>query len=257
MNDSRSDKETFFSYPVWDRTVRIFHWVNVLCIIGLSGLGLMLLYNKDFGVSSDGKVLLKTLHAYIGYVFALNLTWRLIWGFIGNQYSRWRAILPFGKGYLNSLISYLKGFKGGSGPHYAGHNPAARLMVTLLFLLLFTQGTSGLVLAGTDLYLPPFGHEIAEWVSASDETHGGLTDLKPGSKVGVDPDSYREMRTFRKPFITAHEYGFYLLAIFILLHIIAVVVTEIREKSALVSAMFNGKKVFKQDPVDLEDREQS
>jgi cytochrome b len=222
----------------------------VICILGLICLGLILLNNKSFGVSADGKILLKTLHAYFGYVFVLNLAWRLIWGFIGNKYSRWRTILPFGKGYIQSARTYAIGLAKNDPPHYAGHNPIAKLMVSVLFALLFTQATTGLILAGTDLYLPPFGHEIAEWVTGSGEDHSKLAELKPGSKEGVDPEGYKEMRDFRKPFITVHVYVFYILIITILLHIIGVIVTELKERSGLVSAMFTGKKVFRKKPID-------
>ncbi len=126
-------------------------------------------------------------------------------------------------------------------------------MVALLFLLLSLQAVTGLVLAGTDLYLPPFGHEIAEWVTNSGEDHGKLADIKPYSKTNIDPVSYKEMRDFRKPFITTHVYVFYTLLIAILLHLIGVVVSELREKCGLVSAMFTGEKVFHKRPVDLDE----
>lgn len=252
MNNVSDSHETFYAYRVWDRTVRIFHWVDVICIIGLIGVGLVILNNKSLGISSDGKILLKTVHVYFGYVFALNLTWRLLWGFIGKGFARWSAVLPCGKGYLKKLISYIRNFSSDQVAPYAGHNPLARLMVSLMFLLLITQAVTGLLLAGTDLYFPPFGHEIAEWVADTGEDHAKLTQLKPGSKEGLDPIAYQEMRAFRKPFVTVHEYAFYLLSVAILLHIIGVIVTELQEKSGLVSAMFTGNKVFRQKPLDWE-----
>ena len=124
-------------------------------------------------------------------------------------------------------------------------------MVALLFLLLVTQASTGLVLAGTDLYLPPFGHTIAKWVATPGGDQAANIKIKPGSKDNIDPAAYAEMRKFRKPFITLHVYSFYTLLIAIVLHIVAVVVTEIREKSNLVSAMFSGKKVLSRKPEDL------
>ena len=239
-------------YSVWDRTTRLFHWINVICIIGLISVGLVILNNKILGVSGDGKILLKTIHVYIGYVFVLNLIWRYKWSFIGNKYARWKAVLPIGKGYWHSVRAYIVGVKAGDPPQYLGHNPIARLMVTFLFLLLTTQAITGLVLAGTDLYLPPFGHEIAEWVTGSGEEHDKIANLKPGSKDDVDSEAYAEMRKFRKPFITTHVYSFYVILISIALHIAAVVLTEVREKNGLVSAMLTGKKVTSKKPVDLE-----
>jgi len=244
-----SDHELKY-YAVWDRTTRLFHWINVICIIGLISVGVVILNDKTLGVSDDGKYLLKTVHVYIGYIFVLNLLWRIIWGFIGNKYARWKAILPIGKGYWHTVSEYIAGLKSGNPPQYLGHNPVAKLMVGLLFLLLITQASTGLVLAGTDLYLPPFGHEIAEWVTGSGEEHDKIKNLKPGSKDNVDSVAYAEMRTFRKPFITTHIYTFYILLVSIFLHIAAVVVTEVREKNGLVSAMFTGKKVVSKHPVD-------
>lgn len=251
---SRSDHEsTLLEYSVWDRTTRIFHWINVLAVIGLIAVGLVILNAKTLGVSNEGKILLKMIHAYIGYVFCLNLIWRLVWLFIGNRYARWRAILPLGGAYKVALQTYISGLKAGKAPGYMGHNPLARLMVALLFLLLTAQATTGLVLAGTDLYLPPFGHEIAEWVMGAGEDHQKLELLTPGSKEFVDPAGYAEMREFRKPFITVHLYSFYVLLAAIFLHIAAVVVTESRERNGLVSAMFTGRKVFAETPVDADD----
>ncbi|MES0371240.1 MAG: cytochrome b/b6 domain-containing protein [Mariprofundaceae bacterium] len=255
MKASEEGQESFNSQHVWDRSVRVFHWINVICVIGLISVGLAILYNKSFGVSPDGKILLKTIHAYFGYLFVINLTWRLIWMFLGNQYSSWRAILPVGKRYVESLKVFMKGMKAGTPPSYLGHNPVAKLMITLLFILLMMQAVTGLVLAGTDLYLPPFGHEIAEWVTGSGEDHSKLADLKPGSKEGVDPEGYKEMREFRSPFITLHKYAFFVLLGAMFLHILGVIVSEIRERSGLVSAMFTGNKMLSKRAVDSDDNE--
>ncbi len=233
-------------YPVWDKTVRIFHWVNVLCVLGLMAIGIAILNAKALGVSTDGKILLKTWHVYFGYVMALNLSWRLIWGFIGSRYARWQAILPWGKAYRSDF----RAFVGKQETHFAGHNPIARLMVALLLLLLFVQACTGLVLAGTDVYMLPFGEIIKNWIAVDSTT---VQTILPYSKEGVDPAAYEAMRDFRKPIITIHYYGFYTLLVAIILHVLAVVVTEVKERSGLVSAMFTGRKVFPEKPVDWED----
>ena len=132
MSDNLPLDEKLKYYSVWDRTTRCFHWINVICIIGLVGVGVVILNNKLLGVSNDGKILLKTIHVYIGYVFLLNLIWRLIWGFVGGKYSRWKAVLPIGKGYWNSVREYVVGAKAGDPPQYLGHNPVAKLMVAVL-----------------------------------------------------------------------------------------------------------------------------
>jgi cytochrome b len=138
-------------HAVWDRTTRLFHWINFVCVLALAILGLAILNEKAFGVSSEGKILLKTLHVYVGYIFAVNLVWRVVCAFVGGTRARWRAMLPFGHDYVGALRQYVRGFLRGEAPSYLGHNPLGRLMVSLLILVLLTQAITGLVLAGTDL----------------------------------------------------------------------------------------------------------
>lgn len=248
MSEPAELSASYREYDAWDRTTRWFHWINVVCVIGLIAFGTLILNAGDLGVSDAGKVTLKTLHVYVGYVFAANLAWRIAWAFFGSVRARWKYLLPFHRGYVADLRQYVRGMRSGDEPRYLGHNPVGRLMVAALLLLLVTQATTGLTLAGTDLYKPPFGSIIAEWVTGGDADK--LSKLSPGSKEFVDPAAYDEMRTFRKPFITTHKFVFVLLMIAILLHITGVVVTEIRERSGLVSAMITGRKVFPKPPAD-------
>jgi cytochrome b len=249
MNHTKTSPDMLKEYPVWDRTTRWFHWINALAIIGLIGVGLVIFNAKALGVSTDGKILLKTIHVYIGYVFCVNLAWRIIWAFIGNKYARWKAILPGGKGFFTALREYKTGFRTGNIQYYQGHNPAAKLIITLLFVLLITQAITGLVLAGTDIYFPPFGQTMKTWVA---EDVNKVDMLKPYSKENINEEKFAEMRAFRKPFIITHVYVFYILLILIVFHIGAIVITEIRERSGLITALFTGRKVFPKKPVDAE-----
>lgn len=234
------------SYRVWDIHVRWFHWINLLCVLGLIAVGVAILNEKALGVTNDGKVLLKTVHVWIGYAFALNLLWRLIWAFIGGPNARWPAILPGGRGYLDELRRFAAAL--GSQPRqYLGHTPLGRVAITLLLLLLAVQAVTGLVLAGTDLFYPPFGAWIAGWVAAPGVDPGSLVPYAPEM---YDKVAFADMRAFRKPYVTLHYWGFYALLAFVLLHIAAVVVTEVRAGGALISAMFTGEKVLRGPPAD-------
>src|SRR6185369_6700610 len=128
-----------------------------------------------------------------------------MWAFIGNRYTRWRGILPGGAGYLASLKAYTLSFLSGEPQQYVGHNPLARIAVSLLFLLLAVQLTTGLVIAGTDLFWPPFGHWFAQWIAAP-----GIdpTAIQPGNAELIDKTSYAAMRALRRPFVTVHEIAF-------------------------------------------------
>jgi Ni/Fe-hydrogenase 1 B-type cytochrome subunit len=55
------------------------------------------------------------------------------------------------------------------------------------------------------------------------------------------------MRSFRKPFMTAHVYSFYFLLFLIPLHILAVFLAERREKHFIVSSMIHGYKYLPKD----------
>jgi cytochrome b len=235
------------TYHVWDASIRWFHWINFFCMLGLIAVGVAILNDKALGVTTEGKILLKTVHVLIGYVFAVNLFWRLIWAFIGGPYSRWRAILPGGRGYLGEVRDYIIGFANRQPRQYLGHNPLGRIAVALLLLLLLMQAVTGLVLAGTDLFYPPIGSRIATWVAGEGVDPATLV---PYATEMYDPISYDAMRAFRKPFITVHYFGFYLLLSVALIHVLAVIVTELREGGNLVSAMFTGRKILSDTPID-------
>lgn len=229
-------------YKVWDRGTRIFHWVNALAMLILIFLGLIILNAKSFGIAGEGKVLLKSIHAYVGFVFIINLLWRFIWAFIGNHYARWKQLLPMGPGYFSALKNYSRALLRGERKQYLGHNPLGRIIIALFFIVLLSQAITGLVVAGTDLYLPPFGDYFAHWVTGGDSAR--LAALVPGDKTTVVEPLYQEMRAFRKPFIELHIYGFYVLCGLIVIHLAGVVVTELKEKNHIVSAMITGEKII-------------
>ncbi|MDI1231091.1 MAG: cytochrome b/b6 domain-containing protein [Methylobacter sp.] len=235
------------SHPVWDAGTRWFHWINVLCVVALMAAGLVILNAGSLDISNAGKIKLKTVHASIGYVFAINLIWRFIWAFLGNRYAKLSAVLPGGNGYFHALRSYVVAFFSGHPEQYIGHNPVGRLGAALLFLLITIQAVTGLVLAGTDLFLPPFGHWIAQWVAAPDIAPDTLVPYAPAM---YDETAYQSMRAFRKPFAVTHVYNFYFLIATIVLHVAAVIMTDIREGGSIISAMFTGRKTLRGRPID-------
>lgn len=235
-------------YKVWDRSQRIFHWINALAVLTLIGVGIVILNADALSIPDDpGMVTLKTIHVYAGYIFVINLMWRIAWGFIGGPFARWRALLPGGPGFGRQLVEFVRGFFSGHAPTYLGHNPLARIYLSVLLILLLVQGATGLVLAGTDVYMPPFGGTFAEWVAA--DTHDPAL-VRPYTPETVDADAYASMRAFRSPIVTVHEYNFFVLLAMIAIHIAAAVIVEVREGGTIVSAMFTGRKILQQTPED-------
>lgn len=235
------------AYVAWDAGTRWFHWINALCVLVLAAIGIVILYAGDLGASNDGKVLLKTVHVWAGYVLALNLLFRIAWGFLGNRHARWGAVLPLGSGYLQSLRQHLSALRNGTPQPYLGHNPLGRIAVAVLLLLVTVQVLTGLVLAGTDLFYPPFGAWIAQQVAAPGVVPATLVPYAPDL---VDAAAWETLRTWRKPVVLVHEYGFYVLGLAVIVHVAAVIITDRREGSALVSAMFTGRKHLRAPPVD-------
>ena len=198
--------DSFNYYEAWDLPTRLFHWINFACVLALAALGTAILFDEELGVTDAGKVFLKTTHVWAGYVFALNLIWRLVWAFIGNRHALWTAILPFRSGFIAEFKTYVAAMMRGQPRPYVGHNPAARVMVSVLLFLLIAQATTGLVLAGTDIYFPPFGSSIAAWIAMPGVDPSTLV---PYDKTGIDPAAWDAMRAFRSPFVTVHYWTFY------------------------------------------------
>ena len=244
---SRAARADYYEYVAWDVPTRVFHWVNALAVLGLIATGLEILTGNLLGLSPAGKVTLKSIHVLFGYVMAANLLWRFVWAFVGNRYARWRSILPGGAGFGGALKAYVASFLTGEPQQYVGHNPLARIGVTMLFILLLVQMATGLVLAGTDLLWPPFGRIFAGWVAAP-----GVDPvlIQPGASELIDKAAYESMRAFCAPFVEIHEVTFYLIAVSVVLHLAAVAVTEIHEGGSITSAMFTGRKILTRKPPD-------
>jgi len=74
--------------------------------------------------------------------------------------------------------------------------------------------------------------------------------VSPLAPNTIDQPPYQAMRAFRRPIVTTHLYAFYALAVIIVLHLIAVVLTELHEGGSIISAMFTGTKLLNRPPED-------
>ena len=234
-------------YKAWDMPPRLFHWINFICVIMLSFLGLVMLNKGAIGISGkEAGIGLKVLHVTVGYVFALNLVFRIIWGFAGDRYTHWKALLP-GKTFRSELKSYKASLASGKPQTFVGHNPMGRLAVLVMMTLLTVMMVTGMVRAGTDIYFPPFGKYAARYVAAEDVS---IDQIKPYDKTGTDTDKLTELQTFKKPFGMIHIYGAYLLWLLVFIHLVAVIRADSGGEGTLISAMFSGKKHLPREPED-------
>ena len=84
--------------------MRLFHWVVVAgCAI-------------NFLVVENGH----GFHRFVGYVVAVAVAIRLIWGFVGQGHARFADFVP----RPGTLFQYLRRLIARNEPRYIGHNPA-------------------------------------------------------------------------------------------------------------------------------------
>jgi cytochrome b len=111
---------------VWDVPTRLFHWTLVLSFVIA-----YLTAKFHFGF----------LHTYIGYFLCFLLLARVILGFTGNQYARFKSFIFSPQ----ETLSYLRAMVQNNPRHYFGHNPAGALMVFALLGLLSLIFITGLI----------------------------------------------------------------------------------------------------------------
>jgi cytochrome b len=115
---------------VWDLPLRIFHWLLVVV----------------FGVAYLTEDDLLTVHVWAGYVVFGLLIFRVIWGFIGNDYARFSSFLCSPR----QSFSYIKAMLAAKALRYLGHNPAGALMIILLLISLLATTLTGFAVYGAD-----------------------------------------------------------------------------------------------------------
>lgn len=188
---------------VWDPVVRILHWW-MAASLGVQFVtgAALMLLDGVLPESSLGR--LDLFHYVAGGVFATGLAGRLVWLFVGPAETGWRDFLPLTANQRRDWLATL---------HYyldrmRGRLPPSRAhnpFAASVYLAFFAVGTAQVVL---------------------------------GIALAVMDDEER----MHSPLLDWHTVGFYLLLLFVLAHLSAVVIREIRNREGLVSAMIHGYK---------------
>jgi len=106
---------------------------------------------------------------------------------------------------------------------------------------------TGLIRAGTDIYYPPLGSTVQSYLAAPNVEP---SSLKPYDATGVDTDKANAIKPIKGLAGEVHVYAVYLLMLLIVLHVFAVVYTEIKHQPGIISAMFSGTKIIQGKPKD-------
>lgn len=174
---------------VWDLPLRIFHWLLVAA----------------FFIAYLTEDELLTVHVWAGYLVGGLLVFRLIWGFIGNEYARFTQFLCSPA----ASIVYLKDLISGKAKRYIGHNPAGAAMIVLLLLSLLMTVATGLAVYGADQGAGPLAF------------------------IGNSHEHFWE---------EIHEFFANFTVVLVGVHIVGVVVESIIHRENLARAMFHGNK---------------
>jgi Ni/Fe-hydrogenase 1 B-type cytochrome subunit len=185
---------------------------------------------------------MKYCHAWVGYLACANLLARIVWGFFGNRFVRWRAVLP-GRGTIAAALREARQLlQSERGEPSLGHGPLGRLSSTLLFALMIMMAGTGLVRAGTDLYYPPFGGSVAEYVA---KPGVDATKLGPLDKELLLPERAEKIAKLKQLAGKPHIWGSYALLGWFILHVSGIIVKELRQGGGVLSSMITGRKVFR------------
>jgi len=110
---------------VWDVPVRVFHWLLAICFI------------VAYLVAESERLL--GIHVVLGYTALGLIAFRVIWGFVGPRYARFRSFL-FSPA---AAISYTRSLFMKNRQEYLGHNPLGSYAIYAILLLGLVTGITG------------------------------------------------------------------------------------------------------------------
>lgn len=224
--------------PAWDAPTRWFHWANLALVLLLLLSGFFFQYREAFHVTGrDAKMALKVAHVWIGYAFTLILAARVAWALGGPPGARWRAILP-DRDALRGIGAELRDLRDRRLVRHRTRSPLGRLGATLMFTLLLGLALTGLFRAGTDLYHSPLGPAVARYVARAGADPAALS-WRTEEEL-ADPLRMDRLNRAKPLAGLPHRVGAWLLLVLAVAHVTGVTLTEVRQRSGLVSAMVSG-----------------
>ncbi|MBR0819163.1 cytochrome b/b6 domain-containing protein [Bradyrhizobium liaoningense] len=118
-----ADRTASRTVAVWDLPLRLWHWALAASI--LAAWFTPTVYDN--------------LHRIAGYTVLALLAFRLVWGFWGSRYSRFRMVGV----RLRAAPRYLWNLRRGITGRYIGLNPAGTLMLVALLLSIAVSAITG------------------------------------------------------------------------------------------------------------------
>ena len=110
---------------VWDLPVRVFHWLLAGSFVVAYAIA-----------ESDG---LRGAHVVLGYTVMALIAFRIVWGFVGPQFARFRSF-AFSPA---TAIAYARNSFRHDSRQYLGHNPLGSYAIYSILLLGMATGFTG------------------------------------------------------------------------------------------------------------------
>ncbi|MEZ4899069.1 MAG: Ni/Fe-hydrogenase, b-type cytochrome subunit [Saprospiraceae bacterium] len=149
---------------VWERPVRLYHWLNALVIVTLCITGYLI--GAPLAIQSNAEAshsywfgIVRFIHFLAAYLFFFNFIFRIYWGFVGNKYANWKNFVPTSKAFFKEMWDVIRIdiFLKRNREHLAvGHNALAGFIYFLTFIAFAIQCLTGggLYAAMSDGWLP-------------------------------------------------------------------------------------------------------
>lgn len=139
---------------VWEFPVRLYHWVNAVCVVALGVTGYLIGNPLAISYSSEAYQQywfgwVRFIHFVTAFVFFFNFLVRIYWGFVGNDFARWTNFIPFKRAQFREMGEVLKVDVLQTkvrGLISLGHNALAGLLYFLSFLVFLFQSITGFAL---------------------------------------------------------------------------------------------------------------
>lgn len=214
---------------VYEAPLRLWHWVNALCIVVLCISGYLI--GKPLpsvgGEASESFIFgyVRLVHFATGQILILAFIYRIVWAFLGNHHAHQLFLPPlwsprWWREVFHEVRWYL--FMERVPKKYIGHNPLAQLAMFTVFLLPLLNAMA----TGAALYAEGAG--IDSW------WYGAF-----GWVFGVYGDSFSVH--------TIHRLTMWVIICFAIVHIYVAVREDIMSRQTLISTMISGWRYFKDD----------
>ena len=215
---------------VYEWPVRLWHWLNALCIMVLIVTGWFIaspLPSMDFAEATYQFVMgyIRFTHFAAGQIMTVAFAGRIYWAIVGNHHARQLFYVPvWNKHWWQEVVFELRWymFLEKQPKKYVGHNPLAQ--VAMFFFM--TIGITFMLATGWALYAEGAGQG-----SLPDQVMGWLIALVGNTQV----------------LHSLHHLGMWFILIFMIIHIYAAIREDIMSRQSMVSTMISGHRTFKDD----------